>query len=70
MKLGKIISLLLVLYVCLKVVEKVMYDMHYHLRYVVIDVSYGVLTYLTIPLMAIWFYKSMDKKKRDYLSPF
>jgi hypothetical protein len=47
----------------LKVVEKIMYDMHHHLRYVVIDVSYGVLTYLTIPLMAIWFYKSMDKKK-------
>ena len=63
MKLGKIISLLLVLYFVLKVVEKVMYDMHYYLRYVVIDVSYGVLTYLAIPLMAIWFYKSMDKKK-------
>lgn len=63
MKLGKIISLLLVIYFSLKVVEKIMYDMHHYLRYVVIDLSYGVLTYLTIPLMAIWFYKSMDKKK-------
>jgi hypothetical protein len=63
MKLEKIISFLLVLYFCLKVVEKIMYDMHHHLRYAVIDVSYGVFTYLTVPLMAIWFYKNMSTKK-------
>ena len=45
MKLGKIISLLLVVYFSLKVAEKIMYDMHHYLRYVVIDISYGVLPY-------------------------
>ena len=63
MKLEKIISFLLVLYFCLKVVEKIMYDMHLRSRYVVIDISYGVFTYLTVPLLAIWFYKYMSTKK-------
>jgi hypothetical protein len=63
MKLGKIISLLLVIYLCLTITNKFMYDMHHHLRYIVIDLSYYVLTYLTIPFMAIWFYLSTGNKK-------
>ena len=63
MKLGKIISLLLVIHFCLTVTNKYMYDIHSNSRLIVVDLSYYVLTYLTIPLIAIWFYKSTGNKK-------
>jgi hypothetical protein len=63
MKLGKIISLLFVLYFCLKVLENILYVMHHPARNGIILISHGILTYFTIPLLAIWFYKNSDNKK-------
>jgi hypothetical protein len=63
MKLGKIISLLIVIHFCLTVANQYMYSIHSNSRLIVVDLSYYVLTYLTIPLIAIWFYKSTGNKK-------
>lgn len=63
MKQEKIIGILLLFYFLLKVVEKFMYEAHHYLRYVVIDLSYGVLTYLTIPMIAFWFFRNSQIKK-------
>ncbi len=63
MKLGKIISFLLVIHFCLTVTIQYMYKIHSASRLMVVDLSYYALTYITIPLIAIWFYKSTGNKK-------
>jgi hypothetical protein len=37
--------------------------MHHPARNGIILISHGILTYFTIPLLAIWFYKNSDNKK-------